>query len=58
MMGRDITQKAVVPKHFGQVVHRKSEIVNVCSEMLMKILGDKAAVGGPGLAAARKSKLE
>lgn len=53
-MGRDITQEAVVPKHFGQVVHRKSEIVVVCSETLMKILGDKADVGGSGLAAARK----
>ena len=36
MMGRDITQEAVVPKRLGQVVHRKSGIVIACSDAMVK----------------------
>ena len=58
MVGRDIAQKALVPKRFDKAVHGKSGIVTAGPDGVMKTFGDKGAVGGPGLAASRKPKPE
>ena len=57
-MGRDITQRAVVPKQFGQVVHRKFGNSHVVPRRRGEDLEDKGAVGSSGLAAPRKQKLK
>ena len=57
-MGRDITQRAVVPKQFGQVVHRKFGNSHGTPRCFDETLEDKGAVGSSGLAASRKRKLK